>query len=414
MAKKNGKGGSNTKPSEAAVRDLREKIKKLEARTKQTGKKPKVSLKSQKGKSSGPPVSVLSSFARGFLDPFGASEVRVPDTFLSRTATSFSRQFAGGPGGAPSYNFTTANVYGTIISAPLWNTSASPFHYSFTPTSARSFFNYDNVATGPQAIDYTKNFGDVNIASATGILGTGIMAKRVSGGGVRISFYGIQPQTPVDLYAVPMFNGDTVMSQWENVANQRVRHWRMTGDDTVVVPWCVRHTGEAFEWVTGLKTGASATDYPADDGVSTANIPSAFSTAVAADRTSTNCAISAWSLQSGLGGWQFAFNLPPGAGWRVETIVFIEAQMGQTNTSYYGSDKDSKPSLCDMKQLETVCNLASLTALKETTMNGGVESPWEDLRAQLGNATLNTLTEAVKENKLIEKTLMYGLGKIIA
>lgn len=413
MAKKNGKGKTSAKPSEAALRSLQDKIKRLENKTSQQGKSKKVSLKSKKGKSSGPSVETLSSFARGFLDPFGASHVRVPDSFLGRTATSSSRTFMGGVNGVPSFNFTTAQAFGTILAAPIWKTAAYPSHYSFTPSATRSFFNYDNVPT-TQTIDYSKNFTDVNWASAMGMINDGApwRALRVSGGGVRVQFMGIPPQTPVDVYAVPMFNGDTVMSSWDNVANQRVRHWRLTGDDQIVVPWAVRHTGEAFEWVANPKSGESVTDYPTDDNLTGAVIPNSYQAGVAADRTAANTAIRAWSLQSGLGGWQLAFNLPPGAGWKAETIVHVELQMGQTTSSFYAGDADSKQTYCDSQQLEEVCNLAARSCVKEAVMTGGASSPWEDLRAEFGNQTLNSLTRAVKEHQLIEKTLQLGLGAV--
>jgi len=393
------------------IQSLTSKVQSLSARLAQGGgKKKKKKGKGNKGAKGAtkvrkalPDVANLGSFARGFLDPFGLRGSRVPDSSLVRTTTSYSHYWIGASNAVPSFNFTNATAYLHIAAAPLFDPAANPLRCASTPDAMQSVWNYTGN-TAPTTIDYTKIWGGLTQANNRGTVTNGYKNFRVSGGGVKIKLVGISSTQQVDVYAVPMFNGDTSTPYWQNVIAQRVRHWKLTaGNHEVVIPWPVRSTNDAFEYCKGTLTGAATTDYPTDDKVTSTF--SGFVYTASTDVGNTNAAVDAWSMQSGLGGWQIMFSLPPGSGWNCESIVHAECIMNQTVPSYYVGDSDSAVSLADHAQLEKVGNLVAMTCNKDETVTGSTASPWTELAGELGSQTLAGMTDALKDSKLLRRAV---------
>lgn len=408
-SKKNGKKQQQGQPSNA---QLMQQIKGLATRGNSggssNGPKKKRTRRRKSGSrvvSHGASLANFSPFARGFLDPFGATGVRCPDSVLLKSGTTTHKWFATAASsiGAPSYNLTTSPVYGTLLYTPIAapGSAAKALQFSFTTDMTKSFFDYTANAT-PTVQNYAASFGGTNCTVAyQSFQATLGKAYRAVGGGVKLYFYNIPPTTPVDLYAVSMFNGDSVISDFGTMNAKRVRHFRLTGNDEIVLPVPIRHIGEAFEWINGANDGSTAASFASDDKIGTSNtfgVANAKYTA-SVDNTSSWTGITAWSPQSGLGGWQLCFNLPPLAGWRAEAVIHYEVLASSTIPSGFLADTDMKVCYANQKEVETVANVAGHSGVTETTRNGGVSNPWADFAEQVGNSTASAIAnELIRDN----------------
>jgi len=353
--------------------------------------------------SHGATMANFHPFARGFLDPFGARGVRVPDSVLVRTATTSVRWYGGGAGGTPIYNYANATVYGTVLAAPLAGLSSDgglPLHYSFTPSGANSYFDYSGNAS-PFTPDFSKTWGD-------GQIGYNLMpfdpksgkSYRVAGGGVKLIFYNIGPMVNADVYAIPMFNGDSVSSDYASMNSKRIKHYSLSGNDEIVLPIPMRHIGEAFEWIDSSKTGYTTASFPGDDNMSGNVTFGSYVKTASTNCTTTNTAIKAWSPQSGLGGWQIAFTLPQNAGFRCELMLHFEVMANSSVGPNYFQDSDLKPSYANASVMETVANVVGHDSITETVRQGGIETPWQEFTEKFGNATSSAIA-----GKLVEPML---------
>lgn len=419
MAKnKNGKRKSKGNPNQSQIPRLQARIDQLASMVQpKAGKKKRNRQRKKSGNrvSHGATLANFHPFARGFLDPFGAKDVRVPDSVLVKTGTTSVRWFGGGVGGTPIYNYTTGTAYGTMIAAPLAGLSgAFPVHYSFVPTGTQSFFDGTNSAS-PWTPDFTKCWGDANMNYS--LLPSDPSAGksyRVAAGGLKMVFYGIPPTQSADIYCVPMFNGDVISSDYGTMNVKRIKHYRITGNDEIVLPLPMRHIGEAFEWIDSSKTGFTNASFPGDDNLSTGSVTfNSFTRVASSNFTPAITAIKAWSPQSGLGGWQCAFTLPPGAGWRFEFILHFET-MANTQSVGFFSDYDTKTSYADGNLMETVANLAAHASNTETVVQGGTATPWEDLKHTVGNATLNAMSAKLRGEPILERIVLEGVKTAMA
>lgn len=407
------KGGADQKKQENKIKNLSQQITALNRKFRtrdDSGKERRARVRKAL-----PDVENLGTFARAFLDPFGVRGARVPDSSLVKTAVSWSHYWTGATNGVPSFNFTNNTCYVQVIGAPLWANSSNPLRAYITPDATQSFYDFSGNAS-PLTFDYTKHFGVGSGAENHGPLTTtGCKAHRVSGGGIRIRLTDVNPNNPVDVYAVPMFNNDTLSSTFGEILVQRVRHWRVSeGSEDLIIPLPVRSINNAFPWVNAGKNGAVAADYPTDDAVTSNNLFAALIATPSTNVTSTNTQVSAWSLQSGLGGWQICFNLPPGVGWTADLMLHAECLLTGTTPSYYAaSDADTKVSLADRQQLETVSNLVAMTCNKEETVYGGTVSPWYELASEMGSQALDGLTSMLKDSQLVNRMAKAG-GSVAA
>lgn len=401
----------NSTASNGQIKDLTARVDKLgkllkqEKKGKQKNAGGDKAAKKKSGKTKTTKRIVLGAFPRGILDPFSVRGTRVPDGAYIRTATSYVRYYTSA---APSYNFTTNTPYVSLMACPIYSSAALPLSVACAAAAANSWFDQSANASG-NVTDYTKNFaragtgGGVNFeqGNPTG----GYANYRVTGGGLRVKFYGIPPMTPIDVYALPMFNGDGRIARYQELTGQKTRHWRIKGDSVITLPWAIRDLWNAFNWTDGVKVGTAASDYPAQDNITAAMLPSAFATASSTDNTNTNVSIEAWSLQTGMGGWQLVFNLPPGAGWLSESISHLEVEMPRSTANAYETEANTRPEYCNTRQMEVCCNLAASTCQDDTTQTQGNDSPWEDVRRKLGNKTIEAIGKILEDQV---ETFLYG------
>jgi hypothetical protein len=300
---------------------------------------------------------------------------------------------------------TTQTAYGTLIAHPIAVTPGGvtrALNYAFTPTLTKSFFDFSGNAA-PLTADYTKNFGNSTVAGLFVPFDAKLgRAYRVAGGGLKLCMFNIPPQTPVDVYALAMFNGDGIVADYQSVSAKRIRHFRLDGNDEIVLPIPIRHMGEAFEWINASQDGTATAAYPSDDKVGAGQTIGSYVTTASTDVTNTNCGIQAWSPQSGLGGWQIAFNLPPMAGWRAEFVIHFEVLSSATVPSGMLSEGDTKVSFANSGLMETVANITGHTAMKEEVMHGGVANPWDDFVKSVGNSTASSLAKDLATDAFID------------
>lgn len=405
MAKgKNGKGKGN--PS-GTVEALKQQIaalqRKISSGTAQqgSGKKKKRTRRRKStgtGKARGPKfdLSTLSPFARGMLDPFRASRVRVPDTVYVETMTTTTRTWFSGANGAPVMNYNTQAAYGTVLFAPLAGTQTyKNMHVSFAPDNNGNFFDYGTNAT-PTTLVWGKGWADSGIVTTYGDTNP-LLSKsyRCVGGGLKFSFFEIPDNVTADIYCVPMFNGDTVVGQMGPLRASKIKHFLCKGNDTIILPLPVRHLGEAFEWIDSTKDGFTNASFPADDNLASGKTFKDFAVVGSADNTTANTAINCWSPQSGLGGWQLGIQLPAGSGFRVEAILHWEFLSTGTTNAYWS--EEAEISYSNSNHIEGVCNVVSRSIRAETKLANGESTPiGEALNAaseQLRNYTMDALRD---------------------
>lgn len=412
MAKKKGSNTATKNEVQSVANALAKLRKNLDTKLapqKQKQKKGKKKNKNKRVRYELPNVANLGVFARAFLDPFGTRGVQVPDSSLIKTAKSWTHYYIGASGGpSPIWNFTGTVGYVSLVAAPIFDPSIAPIRFWSSPSNTSSFFDFSGSTT-PGTADYTKHFGWNMNTNNRGPVITNIQQFRVGGGGLKLKINGVQPTTPVDVYAIPMFNGDRMMSQYNEVMLGKVRHWHITqSDETIVIPWPVRSTENAFEWVDGAKTGANLADYPVDDPAAAGSLFNNLANTPSTDCTTTDTGVYMWSLQSGLGGWQIVFNVPQTTGWCAESIVHTEVNVKRAGTNIAESDSISSISLADHQQLETVGNLVAMSCTKDETVRGGTSSPIVELTKELGTQAMNGLTGALRDSQILKKVSYAG------
>lgn len=405
---------NKNKPNPNAIKSLTNQVQALNAKLKasKAARQPKPAKKGKKEKKKGQRniIGGLTSFARANLDPFSVRGARVPDSTLLRSGTSYSRVIAGS--GAPSSNYTTTKAFVSITAAPLFNQNCRPLQVWSTPDPTVSWFNFASNAS-PSTADYTKNWGSIFQGFDQGNPST-FQDYRVSGGGFRLKFFNIVNTNPVDVYCVPMFNGNTTIATWGNLVPQRTKHYRLdSGDARITLAYPVRHITDAYDWVANGKTGTAAADYPVNDGISGSVLQSSRVVTASTDCTSTNSGVLAWSLQSGMGGWQVAFTLPPGVSWMAEAITHVEYLREGTTPDAYNAESSSKLCYSNEQELEAVCNIISTTCQQEKTLKGGNDSPLSEFIETARNQTMNGFMRVLKESRVFEEAAAEGARYVL-
>jgi hypothetical protein len=244
-----------------------------------------------------------------------------------------------------------------------------------SPSPTATWWDFTNNAS-PLTWDFSKNCLAGGNRVATPIPNASMC--RCSGGGLRLNFIGGTTSAPIDVSYQPRFNRDFHAPTYQDLLTNRTRSWRFTRSDGIVFALPVRSATTAYQWTVPTSYGSSTGDYDEHDGIDVGTQLRTAMTATASNANAGTAGVNAWSLQSGLGGLQVAFALPPGAGFETESILHYEYQPTSQNATTNDTTLESCPA--NAEHVEAVVNAASIITTTEGGHNSqGAESPWSDL-----------------------------------
>jgi len=382
-----------------------------------TGKNKKKKNKKKKIKQLAQVFSLRSDYARAVLDPFNVRGARVPDSHMLRTGVSWVRNIVNAS--RQNFNFGTVEQYIYVNSAPLYAGPNALVVAGVVPTAAGtapgSFFNLGNANTFASSPVWNSIAGG-NFDAEAGVY----QSYRVSGGGTRLAFTGGSEGAPIQVYAAPSFNGDPWLPYFLDIVSYSTRTWTISkGKETITLPFPLRSSSTAYPWIKlGTHPGTEIDDYPDEDGPFTAAmLRGAFAQTLSTDSTNTNKAINAWSLASGMGGFQIAFKLPPGCSWSVEQIIHTEyiAQPYGALGKGVLSDDSFDVCLSNSAEVEAVGNAVAAVTQSTHDSTGGNSTVVEDLRNlrdEIGSQTAQGVTDALQDTNFLRE--MVGVGVLAA
>jgi len=419
MAKnKNGKG----KKGNQAIQRLQAQVADLKSKAggqKASGKNRKKRNRRKSGQAAiarfGQNFALRSDYARAVLDPFNVRGARVPDSFMLRTGTSFANFYFNSK--KPAFNFTNIEQYVYLNTAPTSVQALKPFVCAGTaPASSGaqpgSFFNI--------GASNTFNTGTWFSVTPTTVYDSEFPVTdsyRVTGGGLKINLTGGTEDVPILVYVVPCFNGDPTLTTYQDVVGMHTRAYTVEKNkETITLPIPIRSTSSAYNWIaSAAHPGTDVDDYPDEDGPFTAaNMRNAYVATVSTDNTTTNSAVKAWSLQSGLGGLQVVMKLPPGAAWSAEYIIHFEyiASLGNTLGKGTFGDDSFKVCLSNQAEIEAVgnaCAAATQSLHESHSGNESVVNDLQNLRAEVVGQTAQGIQDAMQDTQILRELVGVGV-----
>lgn len=416
MAKKKGsKSGSGN-----GVAALAQKIDRLanalasQKASGKSGKKKRTRNRNRKkaGVSAGA-IVLRSDYARAVLDPFNVRGARVPDSHMLRTGVSWMRSLING--GKQNFNFDSFEKYVYVNAAPQYMATGVCLVVAGTsPASSGaapgSWFNIPAANTLNTNTYVVK--GNLNFDAEAGTFNT----YRVVGGGIRMTFTGGSEDSPILAYCVPAFNGDPWLSTYQDCVNYSTREWVIDRNrDTVTIPFPLRSTDNAYNWIK-LSTHPSdeADDYPDEDGpFTTAQLRKSLSTAVSTDTTATNTAITAWSMQTGMGGLQVGIKVPPGCSWSAESIIHVEYTPPYQNAYGKGTLGDDSFEFClsNYDEIQAVGNAVAASTQSTHSSHEGASNVLDDLKhlaKETASQAAQGVADALHDTQILREVV--GLG----